>query len=276
MLIRRLLLAAVACAAFAFAPVAARASCVPLPFVFLDGVSLLTASTTNANNTALRNCATTVDNSQIGAAGIFASQIVPTSGTSAIFGSALGYTFFPNAPAQVPLTISGTTSQTADIFDVTLTTGGTKAVFVASDGTTRFPALTASAPVCIGASNQLTSACSAINFTLLNIGLGFNAGGNASTTVYPYQQVPGYQAGTITKIRVACATADNAATVFHVYDNGTDITGSPYTLSAATTSTFTLGTPFALTAGHILHMVITTAGTGVSCGFTAEGQQQPQ
>jgi hypothetical protein len=65
----------------------------PLPYTFVNGVSTLDAATTNANNAALYAAVTNVDHSQIGVAGIFASQIVPTNGFQATFGGTDPYTF---------------------------------------------------------------------------------------------------------------------------------------------------------------------------------------
>ena len=268
----------VACSLLAlalFAPRPAAAINCPVVHVFATGETLI-ATNLNSNPTQWANCFQNLDYRNVGALGFQASQITPLTLAQATFGGLLGYEFNPTAATQVALTISGASAQAADIFDVALTHGGTKVFFIANDGTTRFPQLTASAPVCIGASNQLTSACSAINFTMLNIGLGFFVGPPAIANVYPYQQVPGYVGGTITKIRAACSSADNGATVFAVTDNGSNITGSPYTMSAAATTTITLGAPFSLTTGHVLHMAVTTAGTANACGFTAEGQQVVQ
>jgi len=73
----------------------ASATCSSLPYVFQNGVSSLDANATNANNQTLRNCSINIDNSQVGAQGFFANQIVPTNGLQGTFGGAsnIGYTF---------------------------------------------------------------------------------------------------------------------------------------------------------------------------------------
>lgn len=89
-MIRRIVLAAL----FALlAPAAAHASCGSLPNTFTNGVSTVDASTTNANNSFLLACAKNVDNTQIGASGIYASQIIPTTNAQATFGGSVGYIF---------------------------------------------------------------------------------------------------------------------------------------------------------------------------------------
>lgn len=86
-------------------PKIASAACgTSLPFIFSNNVSIVDASTTNANNQFLLNCALAVDNTQIGSAGIYASQIIPTTVGRATFGGTIGYTF----PAG--LTIAGFTT----------------------------------------------------------------------------------------------------------------------------------------------------------------------
>lgn len=119
----------------------------------------------------------------------------------------------------------------------------------------------------------VNAALGPLTHSVVNLGLGFASGTIATTTVYPYQQVPAYAYGTITTIRAACATADNGTSIIHVLDNGSDITSSPYTLTNGGTTTTIAITAYALVPGHILHLTVTTAGTAVSCGFTAEGLQ---
>lgn len=84
-------LAVVAAVAMDRAP--AYAACSSIPFTFTNGVSTLDATTTNANNNHFQSCSTTVDNSQIGVLGIYASQVIPTSLVQATFGGAFNYTF---------------------------------------------------------------------------------------------------------------------------------------------------------------------------------------
>lgn len=93
--------------AAACAPRAAQAACSPVPYTFVDNVSFLTASTTNANNQALYQCATNVDNTQIGASGIYASQIIPTSAAQATFGGSQSYTFTKKLNANGGIATTG-------------------------------------------------------------------------------------------------------------------------------------------------------------------------
>lgn len=99
-----------------------------------------TLTPTNMNNplAAIQAWSTTLDNTNVGAAGFFASQIVPLNTTQATFGGAVGYTFAPGSTTQVPLTVSAVSGQSADIFDVTLTSGGTKVFSLDSSGNALF------------------------------------------------------------------------------------------------------------------------------------------
>ncbi len=65
-----------------------------VPYVFV-ATSPLSYVTTNANNNYLNACATTIDNTQVGSAGFYASQIKPTNPTQATFGGSQPYSF-PN------------------------------------------------------------------------------------------------------------------------------------------------------------------------------------
>jgi hypothetical protein len=64
-----------------------------IPYVFVNNVTIVDASTTNANNAYLLGCATTVDYTQIGTSGIFASQILPLNIAEAQFGGSVNYAF---------------------------------------------------------------------------------------------------------------------------------------------------------------------------------------
>ena len=70
--------------------------------------------------------------------GIYASSITGTTAAQCTFGTnpaaSAGYKFVAPAANLTPLTISGVPSQSADIFDVTLTSGGTKTLGVDSIG----------------------------------------------------------------------------------------------------------------------------------------------
>jgi hypothetical protein len=91
-------------------PQAASAACaasMPYTFTNVSGTySTVDANTTNSNNTFLLACAKNVDNTQIGTAGIYASQIIPTTTGQATFGGSVQYQF-PNS-----LVIGGASSTT--------------------------------------------------------------------------------------------------------------------------------------------------------------------
>src|SRR6202051_2817399 len=92
----------------------------------------------DANFSAVATAANNIDNTNIGAAGLFATNLIPVSTATATFGGACGYKFYPASTGQVPLTVSGVAAQTADLFDVTLTSGGTKAFAIAATGGATF------------------------------------------------------------------------------------------------------------------------------------------
>ena len=121
-----------------------------------------------------------------------------------------------------------------------------------------------------GANAFISIPCPGPHF-MINIGLGFISGAVATSSTYPYQQLPGYTNGTITKLRVACSIGDNTTT-FKIQDVTSVTTIGTVTLSGSATQTVVLGTPYALTAGHVLNASVTTAGTATNCGVTAEGQ----
>lgn len=101
-----------------------------IPNVLVNGTgpaNIVDAVGLNANFTAI---ATAVNN-------IYPSQILPITTGQATFGATatgVGYKFLANDATATPLTISGVTSQSADILDVTLTSGGTKTFGVNSAG----------------------------------------------------------------------------------------------------------------------------------------------
>jgi hypothetical protein len=90
---KRLLILALVAGCFA-APLPARATCgATVPYIFVNNVTIVDATTTNTNNAFLLGCASTVDNTQIGPNGIYASQIIPTNSGQAQFGGSVNYTF---------------------------------------------------------------------------------------------------------------------------------------------------------------------------------------
>lgn len=135
----RLLILLVALAALA-APSPVRAACGSIPFVFTDNTSLVSAGTTNANNNFFLSCLLQVDNTMIGPAGIYPSQLIPSTIANGTFGAGTGtagYKFAVASGLLVPLTVAAPTGQSADIFDVTL--NGVVKVWVDSAGILHAP-----------------------------------------------------------------------------------------------------------------------------------------
>lgn len=100
-----------------------------IPNVFVQGTTI-NAAPFNTNFSAVQTAVNNVDNSNVGASGFFASQLLPTTLGQATFGGAIGYLHLAPSASTTPLTVSGVAGQSANIFDVTLTSGGTKALAV--------------------------------------------------------------------------------------------------------------------------------------------------
>ncbi len=151
-----------------------------IPNTFITGTTIQ-AAPFNANFTAIQTAVNSIDNTNIGAAGIFASQLIPTTAAQATFGGLVGYKFYPATASAVPLTISGFTGQSVDLLDVTLTSGGTNAFKISSTGAATFgfalsaAGLTSTAGVAVG--GALTGATTgAFSSTLSAAGLTSTAG----------------------------------------------------------------------------------------------------
>ena len=109
----------------------------------------------------------------------------------------------------------------------------------------------------------------------LAIALGANQGVVSLTYLYPVQQVVGYTSGSITALRATCSTTGSSTTTL----TATDVTsnakiGTVSLSSSSLTAVTTLGSPYSLTAGHVLTMSATAAGGHGNCSLVAEGQQQ--
>jgi len=119
----------------------AQATCnVNYPYIFVNNVSTVDANTMMADLNDVRTCARTVDNTQIGSAGIYASQVIPTSALQATFGGTIGYTFAGYGNNQTPLTVAAPAAPSVDILDVTNNNGATKYFSVDSTGLAHFNA----------------------------------------------------------------------------------------------------------------------------------------
>jgi len=91
---KRILTPTILAVVASFLPQAAQAACSSsMSYVFVNGTSALDATTTNANNSQLLTCLHNIDNTMVNGTGFYASQIIPTSGTQATFGSSQTYTF---------------------------------------------------------------------------------------------------------------------------------------------------------------------------------------
>lgn len=208
----------------------ASAACGSLPYVFSNSVSIVDATTTNSNNQFLVQCATNVDNTQIGAAGIFASQILPSSVATGTFGGSYPFTFALTSPSQVPLSIVGAASQTSDLFDVWSNAHASHLFYIDSAGGAHYLTLTGGA---ITATTVTASgAISAASLTLTGGPLPVVQGGTGSATqnfvdLSSAQTVGGAKTLTAPLVITSIPGATDGLsllttnTVTHVLDDGT-------------------------------------------------------
>jgi hypothetical protein len=96
---------------------------------FIDGETL-TEAVLNVNPNFLTAWSTNIDNTNIGGAGLFATQIKPTTGAQAVFGGSVNYTF----PAAILATTGGNSGAVSPNF--TQTGGGPAATQHMVYGTT--------------------------------------------------------------------------------------------------------------------------------------------
>jgi hypothetical protein len=153
-------LVAIGCA-LATAPREARATTCTIPYIFTNGTTI-NAAPFNSNFTALQTCGNNIDNTNIGSAGIYASQVIPLTAAEATFGGALGYTFTTTLTSSVAagsadaLAWQNYTSSTTGIFasSATVTTVAATAMGIAQNGASNLLALDNSGDVGIlGASD---------------------------------------------------------------------------------------------------------------------------
>ena len=156
-------------------------ACNPELDTFVNGTTI-NAAPFNSNFGAITTWSTVIDNTNIGPAGLFPNQLLPTTGAQATFGATavgVGYKFLANDATAVPLTVSGVGGQSAHILNVTTTSGGANAFYVDNNGITTAAFLVCSAgalstPVAFQ-TGDLTVQRSA-STGLINVGGSTNAG----------------------------------------------------------------------------------------------------
>lgn len=149
----------------------ASAACGSIPYAPINGITIADANQYNANNNFLKGCATSVDNSQIGQSGIYASQIIPNSTSAATFGGSYGYRFDVPVGNQTPLQLFAGPSPTTDIFDVYNNLGTTNYFWVDKNGEVQAPNLTSNSVIVtnLSGTNITGATVSAGNLTANNI-----------------------------------------------------------------------------------------------------------
>ena len=88
-----------------------------IPNVFING-TVADADLVNQNYNATANVVNALDYQNIGALGIFASDVRPTTEAQATFGGSVGYRFLAYDQNSVPLTIRGNPTQAAHVWRV--------------------------------------------------------------------------------------------------------------------------------------------------------------
>lgn len=87
---------------------------VSLPYSFSPG-NLIYSAQVNANFTAVANAVNSIDNTNIGASGIYASQIIPTTALQAVFGGTQTYKF----PSALEATVASMASYVPPVYTTT-------------------------------------------------------------------------------------------------------------------------------------------------------------
>jgi hypothetical protein len=136
-----------------------------IPNVFTNG-TVINSSPFNSNFGAITTWSTAIDNTNIGPAGLFPNQLLPTTGAQATFGATavgVGYKFLANDATAVPLTVSGVSGQSAALLTVTLPGAG-NVFFIDELGRTQCNALaTGTIPLVVNMVNSQTVAGFLIN-----------------------------------------------------------------------------------------------------------------
>ncbi|MDB5093112.1 MAG: tail fiber protein [Candidatus Eremiobacteraeota bacterium] len=239
------------------APSAASAGTCAVAHVFILN-EVLTASVLNTNPAGEVACINNIDNLNIGGAGIYASQLIPTSAARATFGGQFGYMFAPNIASQVPLSIMGYTAQTADLLDIFSVGQTTKYFWIDSAGVLHTVAAPQFAGVNVG--GALTGATTGsfsgqvyADGASGGIGFGFHGGtagngfvlqshttsGNPAVYIDALNQTTGGTAKVLNVTRNGLATAlftvdANGAIAATSTVTGTQFNGSGAGLTAAT------------------------------------------
>jgi hypothetical protein len=200
-------------------------SLITIPYTFVAGTEALSAQV-NANFSEIATVVNgELDNTNINSSvGIYASQIIPTSTAQATFGGAYGYVIAPGVTTQVPLTITGAPSQTANLFNVSTTTG--PAVEVYSSGTFAvYRALLLQPPASAVGTNvvDLFNDGAATNGLILNVPTG-------STNGFQFQTA----GSTVASIAASGAVATGALTVTGQIKATTSIVAGSATAGTAT------------------------------------------
>lgn len=95
----------------------------------------MTAALLNGINQAIANSVNSVDNTQIGPAGIYASQIIPVNAAQGTFGGSIGYTFGPYATSVTPLNATSSANATAATMKINMGTSQTSQGMLISGNT---------------------------------------------------------------------------------------------------------------------------------------------
>jgi hypothetical protein len=194
-----------------------------VPYVFNSG-TIINATPFNSNFSALQACGNSIDNSNIGSAGLYASNLLPTTSGQATFGGLQPYTF-PNSltanagsTTVVPVTANGASGQTADLadydvngsklawFDSAGVLHGPSAAF--SSGLTS-PSFSATGSVTAGSATAPAGASGDVIASRSTTAGSLDLGGSTSSATIDYGATTG---GTVTVSKPLAVTGTIAAT----------------------------------------------------------------
>lgn len=257
--LRVTLFSAITALALIFFPKAAQATICTVPYVFTTGATIQ-AGPFNANFSTLQACGNSIDNSNIGANGIYASQLIPTTSTQATFGGGQPYTF-SNGLSAGPITLTGAV-------------GSPTAPYVATDGSNViFNAVASSSPAEFSVNGTILS-------KIASTGQLLEAAQGASTLTYAapmYTSSGGVVANTMhgTFGTTNCTLSSNACTAVVTLSGVTFASQTSYACYGSvggSGGTTTTGISTTNSTGSVFDILVTNGSSGViSLGYVCLG-----
>ncbi|MFY9780850.1 MAG: hypothetical protein WAJ85_10115 [Candidatus Baltobacteraceae bacterium] len=275
-----ILVAAIAVGLGLAARLPADATLCTVPNTFSVG-SIINAAPFNANFSALQTCGNSIDNTNIGSAGLYASNLLPTSGAQATFGGLVPYTFNNSLTANagnttvVPFTANGASGQTADLadydvngsklawFDASGVLHGTSAAFSSSLSAV---GITSTAGVAVG--GPLTTATTGSFSGAVNVG-SLSSSGAVSGSGYSGGPVSG-TTGAFSSTIQGSSNGSTVSYVGPVYTTGGSAVASTFHFGYGTASCTVVSLSCTVTV-NLSGAAAYSSATSYSVGATLEG-----